>query len=333
MIRTLIVDGNSLLNTGFHGIKNMYNGEDHIGGLYHFLNTLRKLIDEYLITKVVVFWDGEDNTKLRKKLYPEYKSNRKKKSRNIEDIESYAKQKVRTQEYLEELYVRQSTFKFCEADDGISYYCEKALEEEKIVLTSDRDLLQLISPTTSLHIISLNKLFKFEDKVPLDGIYIPHQNVRLVKTICGDSSDNIKGIKMVGIKSLIKIKPEISEKKVELEQLINEIKNRKKRTVKENNIINGITNNNRDNPLEINYQIIETGKKFLTTEAMEGIRSLLKESLDPEGRHWKNALDLMMSDGILNILPKTNDGWVDFVRPYLRLSRIEKDFYKKNKKN
>ena len=200
MIRTLIVDGNSLLNTGFHGIKNMYNGEDHIGGLYHFLNTLRKLIDEYLITKVVVFWDGEDNTKLRKKLYPEYKSNRKKKSRNIEDIESYAKQKVRTQEYLEELYVRQSTFKFCEADDGISYYCEKALEEEKIVLTSDRDLLQLISPTTSLHIISLNKLFKFEDKVPLDGIYIPHQNVRLVKTICGDSSDNIKGIKMVGIK-------------------------------------------------------------------------------------------------------------------------------------
>ena len=118
-----------------------------------------------------------------------------------------------------------------------------------------------------------------------------------------------------------------------MEQLINEIKNRKKRTVKENNIINGITNNNRDNPLEINYQIIETGKKFLTTEAMEGIRSLLKESLDPEGRHWKNALDLMMSDGILNILPKTNDGWVDFVRPYLRLSRIEKDFYKKNKKN
>ena len=158
MTRTLIVDGNSLLNTGFHGIKNMYNGEDHIGGLYHFLNTLRKLIDEYLITKIVVFWDGENNTEPRKKLYPEYKLNRKKKSRSIEDIESYSKQKLRTQEYLEELYVRQATFKFCEADDCISYYCEKAIEEEKIVLTSDRDLLQLISPTTSLHVISLNQL-------------------------------------------------------------------------------------------------------------------------------------------------------------------------------
>ncbi len=36
----------------------------------------------------------------------------------------------------------------------------------------------------------------------------------------------------------------------------------------------------------------------------------------------------MMSDGILNILPKKDDAWVDFVRPFLRLTRIEKDFYK-----
>ena len=50
-----------------------------------------------------------------------------------------------------------------------------------------------------------------------------------------------------------------------------------------------------------------------------------------EGRHWKNALDLMMSDGILNILPKKDDSWVDFVRPFLRLTRIEKDFYKNKK--
>ena len=77
MTRTLLVDGNSLLNTGFHGIKNMYNGTDHIGGLYHFLNTLRKHIDGYLITKIVVFWDGEENTHPRKKLYPDYKLNRK----------------------------------------------------------------------------------------------------------------------------------------------------------------------------------------------------------------------------------------------------------------
>ena len=99
----------------------------------------------------------------------------------------------------------------------MGYYCEKSKDEEIIVLTSDRDLLQLISSNVSpLHIISLNKLFKLGDKVPLNGVEIPPTNVRVVKTICGDSSDNIYGIKMVGIKSLVKIKPEILEKKVDI---------------------------------------------------------------------------------------------------------------------
>ena len=191
MTRTLLVDGNSLLNTGFHGIKNMYNGDNHIGGLYHFLNTLRKLIDSYVITKVVVFWDGKENTKPRTQLYPEYKLNRRLKVKPKEDLDSYARQKLRTQEYLEELYVRQATFKWCEADDCIGYYCHNNKEEEIIILTSDRDLLQLISKKVSLHVISLNKVFRFNDKVPLEGVYIPSNNVRLVKTICGDSSDNI----------------------------------------------------------------------------------------------------------------------------------------------
>jgi len=332
--RTLLVDGNSLLNTGFHGIKNMYNGIAHIGGLYHFLNTLRKHIDGYLLTKIVVFWDGEENTHPRLKLYPDYKLNRRLKKKSEDDLQSYAQQKLRIQEYLEELYVRQSSFDLCEADDCVGYYCEKSKDEEIIILTSDRDLLQLISSNVSIHIISLNKLFKLGDKVPLNGVEIPSTNVRVVKTICGDSSDNIYGIKMVGIKSLVKIKPEILEEKVTLENIIETIKLKDKITKKEKNIIEGITKKEEKNSniLEINYNIIGIGKQFLTKEAVKGIKDISKKAIDPEGRHWKNALDLMMSDGILNILPKKDDSWVDFVRPFLRLTRIEKDFYK-NKKN
>ena len=319
----------------------MYNGTDHIGGLYHFLNTLRKHIDSYLITKVVVFWDGKENTHPRLKLYPDYKLNRRLKKKSEDDIHSYARQKLRIQEYLEEFYIRQSTFDLCEADDCIGYYCKKSKDEEIIVLTSDRDLLQLITPKVSLHIISLNKLFKSGDKVPLNGINIPYNNVRLVKTICGDSSDNIYGIKMVGIKSLIKIKPEILEEKVTLKEVIDTINLKDKLTKKEKNIIEGITQKQpqttpkaqkHQHILDINYNIIGIGKQFLTQEAINGINELSKEVIDPEGRHWKNALDLMMSDGLLNILPKKDDSWVDFVRPFLRLTRIEKDFYKQNTK-
>ena len=334
MTRTLLVDGNSLLNTGFHGIKNMYNGDDHIGGLYHFLNTLRKHLDTYLITKVVVFWDGKDNIKPRTKIYPEYKLNRRQKTKSTDEIESYSRQKLRIQQYLEELYVRQSSFNFCEADDCIGHYCEKSQKEEIIILTSDRDLLQLISEKVSLHVISLNKLFKFGDKVPLNGVYIPPTNVRVVKTICGDSSDNIHGIKMVGIKSLVKIKPEILEHKVTLKDIIDTIKSKDKPTKKEKNILEEVTQRhqtkekNKVGILETNYKIIGIGEQFLTETALVGVKDLVKEAIDPEGRHWKNALGLMMSDGILNILPKYDDSWVDFVKPFLRLSRIEKDFYK-----
>jgi len=328
--RTLLVDGNSLLNTGFHGIKNMYNGDDHIGGLYHFLNTLRKHIDLYLLNKVVVFWDGKNNTHPRTQLYPHYKLNRKTKVKSPESIQSYNKQKIRVQEYLEELYVRQASYDLCEADDCIAYYCKESQDKEIIVLTSDRDLLQVISPKVSVHILSLNKQFRYGDKVPLNGILIPHTNVRLVKTICGDSSDNIKGIKMVGIKSLSKIEPKILKEEVKLETLLKVIRDKDKLTKKEENILKGTTNSDISGPeiLDINFEIIGAGEKFLTIEAQTNIIELSHEAIDPEGRHWKHALNLMMSDGILNILPKRDDAWVEFIKPFLRLSRIEKDFYK-----
>ena len=133
---------------------------------------------------------------------------------------------------------------------------------------------------------------------------------------------------MVGLKSLIKIKPEIVEEKVTLKEVIDTIKLKDKPTQKEKNIIEGITQKSprntpkeqkSQNVLDINYNIIGIGKQFLTQEAINGINELSKEAIDPEGRHWKNALDLMMSDGLLNILPKKDDSWVDFVRPFLRL--------------
>lgn len=333
MSTTLLIDGNSLLKTGFHGIKNMYNGADHIGGLYHFLNTLRKQIDNNLATKVVVFWDGKGNSIPRRKILPDYKVNREGNT-TTEENESFNRQRVRVQEYLEELYVRQAQFDLCEADDCLSHYCEVSDDDDIMVFTSDRDLLQLISPKVSLYILSLHKIFRYGSLVPLNGVEIPHENVRVVKTICGDSSDNIHGIKLVGIKSLTKIYPKILTDEVMVNDIITEIKSKEKNNKRETNILKGVTKNG-ELGMEVltkNYEIIGMGEQFLTDEAIVGIKEISEETIDPEGRHWKNALGLMMSDGILNFLPKTNDSWVDFVRPFLRLTRIEKDFYK-NKRN
>jgi hypothetical protein len=47
VIKTLLVDGDNLFKIGFHGVKEMYDGGDHLGGIYHFINILRKFLEEH----------------------------------------------------------------------------------------------------------------------------------------------------------------------------------------------------------------------------------------------------------------------------------------------
>ena len=91
MTKTLLVDGNYLLKVGFSGVKDFFNGTKHIGGLWHFINTIRRLIDEQNFDKVVVMWDGDNNSSARKLIYPQYKEKR----RLTEDFidESFTEQK------------------------------------------------------------------------------------------------------------------------------------------------------------------------------------------------------------------------------------------------
>mgnify|MGYP000630669201 CR=1 FL=1 len=46
MTKTLLVDGNNLLKIGFHGVKDFFNKGEHVGGIWHFLNTVRRFLEE-----------------------------------------------------------------------------------------------------------------------------------------------------------------------------------------------------------------------------------------------------------------------------------------------
>ena len=54
--------------------------------------------------------------------------------------------------------------------------------------------------------------------------------------------------------------------------------------------------------------------------------------MDPEGRSYKNTMKMMMEDGLFNILPKSEDAWINFLNPFMRLTRIEKNNKNNNKK-
>ena len=143
MSKTLLVDGNNLLKIGFHGVKEFYYKGKHVGGVWHFLNTLRKFLEEHNYNKVVVFWDSKTSSSQRRLIYPKYKLNRKSSDSESKE-ESFGEQTQRVRQYLEEMFVRQLETEQAEADDLIAQYCKISLDEEKTIFSSDRDLTQLI---------------------------------------------------------------------------------------------------------------------------------------------------------------------------------------------
>jgi len=256
----LLVDGDNLLTIGFFGLKNHFYKGKHIGGIFHFINTLRKSFEIYHLDKIVVFWDGKDGSQSRRQIYHQYKENRKNRIRSEEEIDNYNYQRHRIKQYLEELYVRQGEFEFCESDDCIAYYSLSSQEENKIIYSSDGDLTQLVSEST--HIFNPNQLFE-QDK-----------HNWLYKNI-------LTGVTKYGVFG--------------------------------------------EEFFQVNKRIVSLEEPFLTDEAKENIDLLINDVLDPEGRSYKNMMKMMTEDGIFNLLPKSDDAWTNFLNPFLRLTRKEKN--------
>ena len=326
----LLVDGDNLLTIGFYGVKNMFYRGQHIGGIYHFLNTLRKSFETYQLDKIVVFWDGLEGSQTRKKIYIHYKENRKQRIRTEEELNSYNYQRDRIKQYLEELFVRQGEYEYCETDDNIAYYTQNSPNERKIVYSSDGDLTQLVSGNTQIFNPSHQKLYKQNDTIVYDHEEILIENVKLVKMMCGDSSDNIAGIKGMGVKKFISLFPEIRTEKISIQQ----VKERSDLLFEQDkhnkliaNLLTGVTKYGvfGEEFFDVNNRIVSLDEPFLTDEAIENITLLINEPLDPEGRSYKNTMRMMMEDGLFNVLPKSDDAWTKFLNPFLRLTRKEKN--------
>jgi len=330
MPNVLLVDGDNLLTIGFFGLKNHFYKGEHIGGIYHFINTLRRTIEIHHLDKIVVFWDGQDGSSTRKRFYHQYKENRKSRIRSEEELHSYGKQRNRIKQYLEELFVRQGEYEFCESDDSIAFYVQNSPKENKIIFSSDGDLTQLVSENTKLYNPSHSKIYQPNDMFVYDHDQILIQNIKLVKMICGDPSDNIAGIKNLGVRRLISMVPEIKTQEITIEFIVERFNNlfeedNDNRLVK--NLLTGVTKYGvlGEEFFDVNSRIVSLENPFLTDEARESIGSLINDLIDPEGRSYKNTMKMMMEDGIFLLLPKSDDAWINFLNPFLRLTRKEKN--------
>lgn len=309
IINTLLVDGNALFKTGLFGAKNVYNNQgQHIGGLYQFLTVVRKLLNENLYHRVFVFWDGDYSGLLRYKIYEPYKSDRGKDFVNgtKPKEESEVNQRLMVMQYLEELFIRQLMHPTIESDDFIAYFCLTRKENEKVTIcTNDRDMAQLINEDVRVYFCDLKAYVDLDNY----NLFFKHHkdNSMLIKMIAGDDSDSIKGVKGVKEPTLLTIFPELTERKVELEEIIERAKDLQQKRLDSklkplknlHNIINSITDGPQGEKLyEINKKLVDLSTPLLTEDGIDMLNELVEQPLNPDGRSVKNAYVYMKRDGI-----------------------------------
>ena len=333
MIKTLLVDGNNLFKIGFHGAKDVFNNGDHVGGVFHFVNILRKFLEEHNHDKVVVFWDGESNSSIRKSIYPQYKENRRE-SMNEYKYESYLYQRSRVKQYLEEVFVRQIEMENNEADDLIAYYCKISKDEKIIIFSADKDLTQLISENVTIYSPITKQYFKNGDMISINKVDIPHYNVLITKVFTGDKSDNIDGIQGLGEKTLVKMFPQLQEKPCTIEEILDNARNitQDKPSKTLTNLLTGKTKSTilGEQFYETNKKIVDLTNPLITEDGKELVEQILTDTIDPTDRGYKNLMRMMMEDGLFKYLPKNDEAWVNFLKPFMKLTRKEKRNTNKN---
>jgi len=331
VVKTLVVDGDNLFKIGFHGVRDFYHEGRHIGGIYHFINVIQRFLSDYNYDKIVVFWDGNNNASQRKALYPLYKENRRM-TMNEDKKESYYYQKNRVRQYLEEMFVRQVCIDNHECDDLIAHYCQ--ISDEKVtILSSDKDLTQLISSKVHIYSPIAKQWVTDKHKIKIGTIEIPVQNVELVKVLLGDKSDNIEGIQNFGEKKLIKYFPEVVDNIMTINDILEKGKQLLANDIKSKplqNLLSGVTKTGTygEEYFTIRKKIVSLSNPIITEEAKSEVELYYSENLDPEGRGYKNLMKMMIEDGFFKYLPHKDDAWVEFLQPILKLTRKEKKRFK-----
>ena len=200
-MKLLAIDGNSLINRAFYGIKLLTTKDgQYTNGVYGFINILHRLEELENPDGVAVAFDLKAPT-FRHKMYAEYKAGRKGMPDELRSQMPILKEWLRLAGY---------TCIECEgyeADDilgTLAHLCEQS-GNECVISTGDRDSLQLISDKTRV-LLAATKMGKPEiinyDKAALFEKYglSPEQMIEL-KALMGDSSDNIPGVAGVGEKT------------------------------------------------------------------------------------------------------------------------------------
>jgi 5'-3' exonuclease len=221
--RVLVVDGLNTFIRVFAAVPVLNDDGMHIGGISGFLRSVGYAIEIVQPTRVIIVFDGIGGSLRRKKLFPEYKERRSPNIRlnrsevfsdNNHEQQMLTHELVRVTDYLNNLPLIMFCVPNIEADDVIAYITTNCLPDSKVtIMSADKDFLQLVSERVEVWSPTKKKIYTTSLVKEEFGVF--PKNLCLFRAISGrgDKSDNIRGIRGLGEKTILKKFPVIAEDK------------------------------------------------------------------------------------------------------------------------
>ena len=230
--KVLIIDGLNTFIRVFSVIPTTNEDGIHIGGIVGFLRSIGYAINMIRPTRTIIVFDGKGGSNRRRKIYPEYKQNRRTKYRvnrsnsfasQADEKQNMIMQIQRVVEYLDTLPVTVLSYDNIEADDTIGYVCRQVLTDSQItIMSTDKDFLQLANGR--IKIWSPTKKKMYDENMVLEEYGISSHNYIWYRVLDGDKSDNISGVRGLGLKTIQKKLPFLSENRiVNIDEVLNEL--------------------------------------------------------------------------------------------------------------
>ena len=202
MKRLLVVDGNSIINRAYYGVRPLSTSRgEPTGAIFGAVHMLKRQLEAIRPDYAAVAFDLHAPT-FRHKLYPEYKAGRRPTPPDL------LAQFDPCKECFSALGLHLLSLEGYEADDilgTLSRLGDESGEIETYVFSGDRDLLQLISPTTTVLLAGNGETLPYGADAFRARFGIEVGQYLDLKALMGDSSDNIPGVPGIGEKGAVKL--------------------------------------------------------------------------------------------------------------------------------
>jgi len=309
----LVIDAMNTLIRSFSLLKAMNPSGAHVGGLIGFLRSLGYVTRIFDPTRVVVVWDGKGGSGNRKNIDPNYKAQRATSrithwglyDTKEEETEALIGQLFRTQDYLECLPLHQMVLEKLEADDIMAYLALRASSAGKkvTIVSSDKDFLQLVDSNIEVYAPVKKKTFT-EDNI-FEELKVLPTNYNIVKALLGDNSDNLQGVKGLGIKTIVSQFPKLLTEKTDLDYVYKVAEEK----LEEKKIFPKIIHN--WDRVETNFKLMDLHNTALDDKEIEYVEEILKTPVpDLQTGAFLHHLDQDKIEGVT----KNTEGWLENFR-------------------